>query len=124
VIDVGKWTRWQDWLAVAAGVYAALSPIWTTTTTKASWTLVVLGIATALVGLWSLAYPTARAAGPLLALIGVLFFISPWVRSFDTVHGVAWTAWVAGVITFVLGGMTMPQIKAVTHRGHHTAAQH
>jgi hypothetical protein len=64
------------------------------------------------------------ATKALLALIGVLFIISPWVMSFDTAHGVARTAWVAGVITFVLGGLGLPQIKAVGHRGHHTAAQH
>jgi|GEM_PF-3403099 len=26
-----KWTRWQDWTVVAAGAYAALSVLWTTT---------------------------------------------------------------------------------------------
>ena len=52
-----KWTRWQDWVALIAGVYAFLSPIWTDTDQTATWTMVVLGVVTAAVSLWSLAMP-------------------------------------------------------------------
>ena len=37
----------------------------------------------------------------LVALLGVLFFISPWVFSFQSTTGIAWTAWVVGVVTFI-----------------------
>ncbi len=98
---MGKWSRWQDWGALLAGVYAFLSPIWTTSTAAATWTLVVLGIVTALVALWSLAVPASVATKWLLALMGVLVFISPWVLGFHNLTGMAWTAWVVGVVTFV-----------------------
>src|SRR4051794_12235361 len=36
----------QDFIALVAGVYAILSPLWTTTTDRASTTMVVLGVVT------------------------------------------------------------------------------
>jgi SPW repeat len=39
------WTRLQDWGTLLAGLYAALSPIWVSTTGErdAFWALIVLG---------------------------------------------------------------------------------
>ena len=106
-----KWTRWQDWAALVVGVYALLSPIWTDTTTTATWTLVVLGAVTALGSLWSLADPASVASEWLHAVMGVLFFVSPWVMGFHDTTGIAWAAWIAGVITFVVGLAALPASK-------------
>lgn len=121
-----RWVRWQDWVALIAGVYALLSPLWTTTVHDASVTLLVLGIVTAVVALWSLAAP--RMVGPdgLVAVLGVLFFISPWVFGFQATTGIAWTAWVIGVVTFIAGAWALP-MESKAHRlggGGRMAAQH
>lgn len=113
-----KWTRWQDWVAVVAGVYAILSPIWTNTTTRATWTMIVLGALTALAALWSLAMPDNVVSDGAVAVLGVLFFISPWVMGFSGVTAMAWTAWVVGVVTFVVGALSVP----VSNRLHHHIA--
>ena len=52
-----KWKRWQDWVALAAGVVAALAPVFTDTTTRATWTMVVLGVLTIAASVYSLAKP-------------------------------------------------------------------
>jgi SPW repeat len=117
IMKARAWTRWQDWVTLVAGAYAFLSPIWTTTVDKATGTLILLGIITALVALWSLAIPGAVAAEGLVAVLGVLLFISPWVMSFHTVTGMAWTAWITGAVTFVAGLWALPQSNKV----HHTA---
>ena len=46
------WTRLQDWGALLAGLYAALSPIWVSTTGEhdAFWALIVLGALVAVGG--------------------------------------------------------------------------
>jgi len=72
----------------------------------------VLGIVTALVALWSLVAPAGVADEWLIALLGVLVFISPWVMGFHSVAGIAWTAWVVGVVTFVVGASTMRDSRA------------
>lgn len=98
-----KWTRWQDWVALIAGVYAFLSPIWTDTSTTATWTMIVLGVVTALVSLWSLSMPADRNSEVAHVVMGVLLFISPWVMGFDGIEAMASTAWIVGIVTFVVG---------------------
>lgn len=118
-----KWTRWQDWAALVAGVYALLSPIWTVTTTTATWTMVVLGAVTAAVALWSLALPDDRNSEVTHMIMGVLLFISPWVMGFAGLTGMAWTAWITGVVAFVAGALAMPASNRL-HLQHHPAATH
>jgi len=102
------WTRWQDWVAVVAGVYALLSPLWTTTVHKASVTLVVLGIVTALVALASLAMPATLGLDAAIAVLGVLFFVAPWVIGFHSTNPIAWTSWIVGIVTFAVGAGAIP----------------
>jgi uncharacterized membrane protein HdeD (DUF308 family) len=119
-----KWTRWQDYVALVVGVYAFLAPIWTETTTTATWALVVLGVVTAVVSLWSLAEPGSVASEWVHAVMGVLLFVSPWVMGFNGTDGIAWTAWIAGVITFVVGLAALPASKDAHDHGAGLAASH
>lgn len=97
-----KWAHPLDFVALAAGVYAACSPIWTTTTDDATATMIVLGVVTACIALYSLARPGEIAEG-LMVLMGVLFIASPWVMSFDKVDDMALTACVVGLIALAVG---------------------
>ena len=85
-------------------------------------TLVLLGIVVALVALASLAEPDAVALQGLMAAIGVVVFISPWVMSFHTTTGMAWTAWAVGAVSFLGGLAALPE----SNKAHHAAlvAQH
>lgn len=116
-----KWRRWQDWVALVAGVYAALSPIWTDTDTTATWTMVVLGVLTAAVSLWALAMPDDRISEYALVLLGVLFIASPWVMGFDNIDNMALTAWIVGAVTLIAGLLAVP---AIDSRMHHTPIAH
>jgi hypothetical protein len=93
----------QDALTLIGGIYAFLSPIWTTTTGRATATMIVLGIITALLSLGELARPDLLAVEGLTALLGVLFIISPWVMGFaSTTRPMALTAWIVGAVTLVV----------------------
>lgn len=113
-----KWTRWQDWVAFVAGAYALLSPIWTDTTTTATWTLVVLGAVTALWSLWSLSRPEDVVSEGAHAVLGVLFFIAPWVMQFSGTTAIAVTSWVVGIVVLVVGLWALP----LSNRLHHSPA--
>lgn len=106
-----RWTRWQDWVALVAGVYALLSPIWTSTTGTATVTMVVLGAVTALWSLWSLWRPEDVISEGAHAVLGVLFFISPWVMQFSDTTPISVTAWVVGIVTFVVGLWALPESR-------------
>ncbi|HEX8135247.1 MAG TPA: SPW repeat protein [Actinomycetes bacterium] len=116
------WTRLQDWGTLIAGLYAALSPIWVSTTGErnAFWALIVLGALLALTALFSLGMPGLVATEWLTVLFGVLLFIAPWVLSYTDRVGASWTSWVVGVIAVVLGGFTLP----ISMRTHRQAIQH
>jgi hypothetical protein len=110
-----RWTRWQDWVALVAGAYAALSPLWTETEDKATWTMVVLGVVIAAVSLWSLAMPADRISEYGLVLLGVLLVASPWVMGFEDLNALCITAVVTGAVTAIMGLLTVPEISSRMH---------
>lgn len=102
------WTRWQDWAQVVFGVVAALSTIWVDTSTKAMWTMIVLGALIAIDGLWSLAEPGLVVSEGAEVVLGILLFIAPWVMGYSALTGAAWWSWVLGALTVIAGGATLP----------------
>jgi hypothetical protein len=117
-----KWSHPQDFVALVAGLYAALSPIWTTTVNKATATMIVLGVVTMALALLSLARPGLVTEG-LMALMGILFFVSPWVMGFSDLRAMSWTAWIVGAVTFVVGASDV-SLERLSHRGGGLAASH
>ena len=119
---MSKWTHPQGLAALIVGVYAALSPIWTTHPSgKAMYTMITLGVITAVLALVSLASPGRIAFEGLIALMGLLFIISPWVMSFTPGAGYtafAWTAWAVGIVALVAGAADVQ----VTRTQHATGA--
>lgn len=121
-----KWTHPQGLAALVAGIYAALCPIWTTTpadTNKAAYTMISLGVITAVVALFSLASPDRVAFEGLIALMGLLFVLSPWVMGFTAFTSLAWTAWIVGVVALLAGAADL-QMTRSEHRGRGMATSH
>jgi hypothetical protein len=118
-----KWAHPQDLAALVAGVYAALSPIWTTTTNKSTGTMIALGVVTALVALFSLARPDMIASEGIIALLGIAFIVSPWVLSFSGTKPMLWTAVIVGAVALVTGTADMQMTRTV-HRGGGVVANH
>jgi uncharacterized membrane protein HdeD (DUF308 family) len=111
----------QDIIPLVVGIYAALAPIWTTTNTKTTWTMIVLGAVTAVLALVEMFRPDMMSVEGLMAVMGVLFFVAPWVMGFSDLRGMAWTAWIAGIITAAIGAADLQVTRS--HRGG-MAAQH
>lgn len=113
-----KWTRWQAWVALLAGAYAVLAPLWTQTSDTATWTMVGLGAVTAALALWSLVMSEDRISEYALMLMGVLFIVSPWVMGFEHLDDMALTAWIVGAVTLVAGILATPQVENRMHMHH------
>ena len=112
------WTKWQNWVAVAAGLYAALATIWTTTDGKTTTTLIVLGVLIAIAGLMNLFAPRMRSMEGAQGILGILLFISPWVLAFTGLTGIAITAFVCGAVTIIVTAWVRPA-GMKTDEGHH-----
>ncbi len=98
-----KSMRWQDAVALLAGAFAALAPLWMNTSETATWTMVLLGACTVLVSVWSMYRPEDEISEYAQAILGVLLFISPWVMDFTRLNDLALTAYIAGAIVFIAG---------------------
>lgn len=109
--------RWQDWVALVAGLYAVLSPLWTRTEMGGTWTMVALGVLLALAAAWSIAVPDAVVSEFTHIGLGALFVISPWVMGFADTMPMAWTAWIVGIVAIVTGVLALPASRAA-HAAH------
>jgi uncharacterized membrane protein HdeD (DUF308 family) len=118
---VRPWTRPHDWAEVVLGVVALLSFLWMDTNNAALWTMIILGALIALDGLLSLAMPGLVYGEAVQIVLGVLMFISPWVMGYTEFTGIAWTSWIIGVLTVIVGAVAFPVAQAA-HRG--MAGQH
>lgn len=115
------WTRPHDWAEVVLGVVAILSPLWVDASTAATWTLIVLGALVVLDGLASLAVPGMVYGEGIQMVLGALLFISPWVMSYSGLTGAAWSSWIIGVLTVIVGAAALPVANAEHSRA---AGQH
>jgi hypothetical protein len=106
-----KWTRWQDWVALAAGVVLALTPLWSSPGFNGAWALVVLGVLLVGTSLWSLYDPAAMLSEYTHALLGLLAVITPWVFGFTDITVAAYTSWVVGAIAVIVGLAAIPATK-------------
>ena len=120
--EMQKFTRWQAWVALVAGVAAALSPLVIEMDDTATWTMVVLGVVTAAVALGSMAMGENAMGAYALVLLGVLFVGTPWVLDVaSTDNDIAVTAWIVGAVTLLAGLLDLPQVE---ERMHHRAIPH
>ncbi|NKY46411.1 SPW repeat protein [Nocardia cerradoensis] len=110
--------RTLSFVAVALGVYTALSPIWTDHSNRAMWTLIVLGVLIALTGVVQFTRPGIAGTDYAMGLFGVLLFISPWVMNYSGFSAASWTAWIVGVLTVVVALAALPQVSARMHTAH------
>lgn len=116
-----KWTRWQDWAAVIAGVVAALTPLWSTHTNSSVWLMVVLGVAIAASGVVNLASPGMPWVETAQLILGALLVLAPWFGSYTGYTGAAWTSWIAGAVVVVA---TVFAIRPSTEAHQHAVPSH
>lgn len=111
-------TRPLGLAALVAGIYAALCPIWTTTplANNAQYTMIGLGVVLAIVALFSIAMPGRVALQGLIAFLGLLFVLTPWVMAFTEFTALAWTAWIVGIVSLVAGAADVTMTRS-EHRG-------
>ncbi len=107
------WRSWQNWVASVAGLYAALSPIWTPIGSTAGMALISGGLMIVVAAVLALGSPLVLSMNWVQLALGAALFISPWVMVYSDMLGAAITAWITGLITIVVAGMaTMRSMKA------------
>ncbi|MDQ4492299.1 SPW repeat protein [Sinomonas sp. ASV486] len=111
-----KWTRWEDYVAIVAGLYAALATLWTTQTTSSTSLMLVFGVLLVVSGVTNLAMPSTPWLEYAQCAFGVLLFASPWMGMYTAHMGASWTSWIAGIIA---AGATAAAFKPAIDAQHH-----
>lgn len=117
VISVkAAWRTWQNWVAVILGVYTALCSIWTPAGSTASMALIIGGLLIAIAGVFALGTPVVLVMDWLQSAMGLALFISPWLLVFSNELAAAFTAWIVGAITLVVGLHSTLTVQKVISR--------
>jgi uncharacterized membrane protein YhaH (DUF805 family) len=117
-----KWTRWEDYVAIAAGLYTALAVLWTSQTSSSTTLMLVFGVLLIASGVVNLAMPGTPWLEYAQAAFGVLLFLSPWMGAYTSHTGASWTSWIAGIVA---AGVTAAAIKpAMDARQHRAMPSH
>ncbi|GAA4558922.1 SPW repeat protein [Planotetraspora kaengkrachanensis] len=102
----------SDVVALLAGLVAALAPFfWADDAAAAGQPLLILGTLLIVSALWAI-LGAGGASSWVTAAFGGLLFVSPWAFGFDGQSASAWTAWLAGAVTVVVGLLTSLQARS------------
>lgn len=115
-----KWTRWQDWAALAAGAYAALSVLWTTQTGMSTPLMITLGALLVVCAVINLAMPGLPVAEWAQAAVAAVLLLAPWIGGFTSSTGAALSAWIPGAVALVVTALAIKP-SADEYRHHHMA---
>lgn len=107
-------THPQDVIALLLGLYALACPLWTTTSSRATMSLIILGSIVVMLSLAEVFLPDMLSVEGLTAGIGLLMVLSPVAMRYSDVRPMAWTAWIIGAVLIVVG---ISDIVATRSRG-------
>ncbi|MBP2703042.1 SPW repeat protein [Microbispora sp. RL4-1S] len=101
----------SDVIALIAGLVSVLATFfWAGDVTAANTPLLLLGALLVVSALWAI-LGAGGASSWVTAAFGALLFVSPWAFGFDGDAAAAWTAWIAGGVTVVVGLLTALQVR-------------
>ncbi len=106
VAAMTTWRRWQDWVVVGLGVVLFVTPfiLGETANSVAASTAYVLGAVIALAGVLNAATKEPGGLELIPAMLAVILFVSPWAFGFSAVTGLAWAAWIIGILVVLTVG--------------------
>lgn len=116
-----KWYRWQDYVTVAAGIFTAAAVLFTRQEGLATILMLVFGGLLAVSGLLNLAMPGTPAIEYVQAVLAAVLVLSPWLGSYTSATGAAWTSWGAGAVALVV---TAAAIRPSTEAHHNMRMSH
>lgn len=110
-----KWNRWQDWVAVAAGLFTAAAILFTRQEGLSVTLMLVFGGLLVISGIINLAVPGTPAMEWVQAALAAALILSPWLGSYTSATGAAWTSWIAGVVALVVAAAAIKPSTEVHH---------
>jgi hypothetical protein len=114
-----KWNRWQDYVVVVAGMYAALSTLWTTQQTSSMVMMIGCGVLLMATGVWNLMSPGQPVAEWVQMVLGALLVVSPWLAAYTSHVAATRNSWIAGGVAVIAGVLALQPSMHQHAEGHH-----
>ena len=97
--------RWLVSVSLVAGAWLFLSPwiLGYTGVAVAAWTSYVLGAAIVAAGLWALTAKEPRVPDLVVAVLGALALVAPWVLVYTSERAARIDAWIVGAVVMLAG---------------------
>lgn len=108
--------RWDNWVAIVAGIALALSWTWHYLLGISGGTMVLLGLLTIMASTISITRPGAVSSEAAVLGAGVVAFLLPWLFAFTGATAAAVSAWVLGACIAALGGIGLAAARANRRR--------
>ena len=116
-----KWYRWQDYVTIAAGLFTAAAVLFTRQEGMATTLMLAVGGLLAVSGIINLAMPGTPVMEYVQAALAVLLVLAPWIGSYTSATGAAWTSWIAGAVALVV---TAAAFRPSTQAHHNMRMSH
>lgn len=117
-----KWTRWEDWVAIAVGIVVAVSAMFMAPMGSSVALMVTLGALLVVSGVVNLAMPGMVAMEYVQGALGLLLIVSPWIGAYadPMTFGPAWISWIGGAVVVIVAALAIrPSMRAhndaITH---------
>jgi hypothetical protein len=107
--EMTRWTRWEDWVAVAVGLVVAGSTFFMAPVGASMVWMLVLGILLIASGIVNLAMPGLVATEYVQLGLGALLFLAPWIGGFARAmeFGPAWMCWIGGAVAVIVAALAI-----------------
>ncbi|MFE4727418.1 SPW repeat protein [Microbacterium sp. NPDC056736] len=103
-----KWTRWEDWVAVAVGLVAAVSALFMPAMGASMAWMLILGVLLIASGIVNLAMPGMAAMEYVQLALGALLFVAPWLGGYaDMQSAAAWVSWIGGALAAIVAALAI-----------------
>lgn len=116
-----KWYRWQDYVTITSGLFTAAAVLFTQQEGMSTTLMLALGGLLTVSGIINLAMPGTPVMEYVQAAVAALLVLSPWLGSYTSAAGAAWTSWIAGVVALVI---TAAAIRPGTQAHHNMRMSH
>lgn len=105
---MNKWTRWEDWVAVAVGLVAAVSALLMPAMGASMPWMLIVGVLLIAAGVANLAMPGMVAMEYVQLALGAVLFVAPWLGGYaSTESGAAWICWIGGAIVVIVAALAI-----------------
>lgn len=112
-----RWRRWEDYVALAAGLLTVLAALtWASAAGASMALMLVFGGLMIVTGILNLSMPSTPWLEYVQFGVGVLLFLSPWIGMYAASASASWTSWTLGIVAAAVTAAAFKPVQNARHQ--------